>query len=121
MAAKPRPLSAERTVWPWGSRTVDLGVTNTRALMETPIIACRRVDCENRRYRLTRQSTICDIEVYNSIIKLSHAGIHRTLPCDFERRCAAGDRPHQGSARRRVQSAGTGRRLDDPGDGRGGA
>src|ERR1017187_9601956 len=34
MAANPRPLSAERTVWPCGSSTVDLGVTNTRAFME---------------------------------------------------------------------------------------
>src|ERR1019366_9356452 len=41
MAANPRPLSAERTVWPCGSRTVDFGVTNTRALMGTPIIAWR--------------------------------------------------------------------------------
>jgi len=34
-------LSAERTVWPCGSRTVDFGVTNTRAFMGTPIIAWR--------------------------------------------------------------------------------
>src|SRR5665811_445361 len=34
MAANPRPWSAARTVWPCGSRTVDFGVTNTRAFME---------------------------------------------------------------------------------------
>src|ERR1019366_2978317 len=41
MAANPRPWSAAHTVWPCGSRTVDFGVTNTRAFMGTPIIACR--------------------------------------------------------------------------------
>src|ERR1019366_36772 len=41
MAANPRPWSAAHTAWPCGSRTVDLGVTNTRAFMGTPIIAWR--------------------------------------------------------------------------------
>src|SRR5215471_5441249 len=35
----PRPLSAERTVWPCGSRTVDFSETNTRAFMGSSIIA----------------------------------------------------------------------------------
>src|ERR1035441_8835338 len=54
MAANPRPWSAAQTAWPCGSRTVDLGVTNTRAFMGTRARSRRTCPDGLRRWRRTR-------------------------------------------------------------------
>src|ERR1035441_2021789 len=82
MAANPRPLRAERTVWPCGSSTVDLGVTNTRAFMGNSIIARRTagVRLGRPRRRAPRLAPLTFTEFTSKYVNMNSTLVHRDTP-----------------------------------------